>query len=299
MNPDPLEHFAADRAEVEKRLREMIAAAEGTPDRLRRAMAHSLFGGGKRLRPLLLLASRDAWARGRRGASRRTALDAGCAVEMLHTYSLIHDDLPAMDDDVLRRGRPTCHVAFDEATAILAGDALQALAFGVLAGCGRRGADLAALLADAAGPAGMVGGQQLDLDSEGTEPDAELIRRIHLGKTAMLIAAPLAAGAMLADAAEADVEQVRRAGLKLGLAFQAADDVLDVMASAADLGKTPGKDAAAGKITWISLEGLDAARARARRYGDEGTRLLRRLLPPGEPSDRLLALSRMLWDRTR
>jgi len=290
--------LAADRRLVEAALRRHLAPAAGCPPRLRQAMAHSLLGGGKRLRPLLLLWTYDA-LRTRRASPRDEALAAAAALEMIHTYSLIHDDLPAMDDDDLRRGRPTCHVAFDEATAILAGDGLQALAFEILAGIPRRGADLVRVAAAAAGPTGMVGGQQEDLDAARRDLTAALIRRIHAGKTARLIGAPLAMGALLAGRDAAAAAAADRAGRVLGLAFQAADDLLDVEGSTASLGKTAGKDADQDKATWVRLEGVDAARARTARLGRRGTRLLQGLLPPGPEGARLLALVRLLWERDR
>ena len=287
-----------ERRAVDTRLRRILRGQRGVPGRLRAAMGHSLFGGGKRLRPVLLLWTYDA-LRTRRASRRDTALDAACAIELIHTYSLIHDDLPAMDDDVLRRGRPTCHVAFDEATAILAGDGLQALAFAVLIGVPRHGAALGGQLAEAAGPAGMVGGQQEDLDAEGRDLDAALIRRIHRDKTARLISAPMAAGALLAGAAPARREAVARAGLQLGMAFQAHDDWLDEAGDTERLGKTAGKDAQAGKATWVRLLGLDAARKRTVDYGRRGARTLEDALPDNDAASRLLALTRLLWDRER
>lgn len=290
----------AERRTVEKELRRLSGRRAGVPDRLHRAMAHSLLGGGKRLRPVILLWTFDALATpGRKRArSRAEALRAACAMEMLHTYSLIHDDLPAMDDDVLRRGRPTCHVAFDEATAILAGDGLQAWAFQLLAAAGGELAGpLVELAARAVGPTGMVGGQQEDLDAEGQPPVPALVRRIHLKKTAALLEASFAAGALLAGAPTAKVAAVGRAGRELGLAFQGADDVLDVTASSARMGKSAGKDAAAGKATWVALEGMEKARTRAGRQGRKGLSLLGSSLPAGEPRDRLLALGSLMWNR--
>ena len=293
--------LAGERRAVEAGLRALLAAERGVPPRLRRAMAHSLFGGGKRLRPVLLLWAYDACREpGRRpAATRRAALAAGCALECIHTYSLIHDDLPAMDDDVLRRGRATCHVAFDEPTAILAGDALQALAFGALARLGPGVTGAAALIARAAGPAGMVGGQQDDLDAEGAAPRPELIRRIQRRKTAALLAAALGAGAQLAGASAPRVRRLLAAGDSLGQAFQQADDLLDACGSAAVAGKGVGKDAAAGKMTWVALEGPERARRRAARAGRTGLRRLRDALPPGPAAERLLALAAALWDRDR
>lgn len=290
------------RAVVEKTLAAVLKREKGIPDRLRAAMQHSLLSGGKRLRPILMLWAYDAFAAGRRKplVDRQSALEAACAVEMLHTYSLIHDDLPAMDDDVLRRGRPTCHVAFDEATAILAGDALQALAFTILARSGGpAGGSLVQILGNAVGPAGMVGGQQDDLDSEGLDVDTKLIRRIHLGKTAALLAASLEAGAHLAKAPAETCLRIYKAGLNLGLAFQGADDVLDVTATSEQMGKTVGKDQEAGKATWVRVEGLEKARTRTSRYGRLGIRELTEILPNGPYSDRLLAMGSLMWNRDR
>ncbi|MEZ4389383.1 MAG: polyprenyl synthetase family protein [Candidatus Krumholzibacteriia bacterium] len=294
-------HLAADRKLVDGALRRELRAVRGVPPRLRQAMTHSLFGGGKRLRPLLVLWTHDALARGphRGDASRALALRAGAALEMIHTYSLIHDDLPAMDDDVLRRGRPTCHVAYDEGTAILAGDGLQALAFGVLADLGPRAAQMVGLVAAASGPAGMVGGQQRDLEAEGQPATARVVERIHAEKTAAMLAVSLALGAVCRGARPARVEGLREAGHWLGLAFQGADDVLDVTASSEVLGKTAGKDDASGKATWVRVEGIERASRRACRYGERGLDLLREQLVPGPESDRLLALCATLWQRKR
>jgi geranylgeranyl pyrophosphate synthase len=290
--------LARDRRQVERRLRKLLSRERGVPARLLAAMRYSLLGGGKRLRPLLALWTHDALARGE--GTRDAALDVGAALEMIHTYSLIHDDLPAMDNDVLRRGRATCHVAFDEATAILAGDGLQALAFQVLAatpGCGDR---LVQRVAAACGPAGMVGGQQDDLDGEKTPLTPSLVRRIHMGKTARMIGASVAAGGIVASDDEIVHTELDKAGRKLGLAFQAQDDVLDVVASSDVLGKTAGKDAVADKPTWVRLEGVQRAAERARRYGREGTRQLSRCLPEGtEATQRLLSLAGRLWQRDR
>jgi geranylgeranyl diphosphate synthase type II len=288
----------ATRKEVERTLRAELRGRRAGPPRLRQAMAHSLLGGGKRLRPILALWTWEALG-GRGGVPREVALRAAAALEMVHTYSLIHDDLPAMDDDVLRRGRPTCHVAFDEGTAVLAGDGLQALAFATLAGCGPRAAELVAHLAEAAGPAGMVGGQQLDLDAEGRQITAADVRSIHRGKTAAMIAASLAVGGVCRGAGRSKVDALARAGRDLGLAFQGADDLLDVTASSDALGKTPGKDAASGKATWVRLEGLEAARRRTRRLGRRGRRALAAVLPRRAAAERLLDLADYMWQRDR
>ncbi len=294
--------LARERKVVEKALARILRSQKGIPTRLKDAMMHSLLGGGKRLRPILLLWTYDAYCGGRRkpAVSREMALVAACALEMLHTYSLIHDDLPAMDDDILRRGRPTCHVQFDEATAILAGDGLQALAFTLLARSGGSlVGELVQVLGKAVGPAGMVGGQQDDLDAEKQEVDAGLVRRIHLGKTAALLAASLEAGALLAKAPPEARQGIHRAGLNLGLAFQGADDVLDVTATSGQLGKSAGKDQAAGKATWVRVDGLAKARARTERYGRMGLKKLSGILPSGAASQRLQAACSLMWNRDR
>jgi len=294
--------LSQEKAAVDRNLRRLLAAEKGIPARLKSAMRHSLLGGGKRLRPILALWTWDALKprHGKARLSRVKVLDAACALEMLHTYSLIHDDLPAMDDDLLRRGRPTCHVAFDEATAILAGDGLQALAFCVLA---RAGGPVAGPLVDmvgrAVGPGGMVGGQQKDLEAEGSPVTAAAIRGIHRDKTARLLAVSLNCGSLLADGPPRVRAAVDKAGLDLGLAFQGADDILDVTGTAARLGKTAGKDQAAGKATWVRAEGMASARRRTIRLGKSGIRGLELALPAGPGRDRLAALATMMWNRDR
>ncbi len=288
--------LSRQQQECERELRRVLRDKRGIPGELRRAMAHSLFGGGKRLRPVLAVWCCDAL--GTDASRHALALKAGAALEMIHTYSLIHDDLPAMDDDVLRRGRPTCHVVYGEGPAILAGDALQALAFEILAGCGAGGARLVTLVADAAGPAGMVGGQQEDLAAEHLPVTGAMVRRIHQRKTAALIAASLEVGAVVAGAPATVQNRLSAAGRQLGLAFQAADDVLDVTATSEQLGKTVGKDREAEKATWVRAEGLAAAQARTRRYGRRGLALLEAALPAGPRTLRLLDLARIMWQRT-
>lgn len=253
------------------------------PRSLIEAMRYAVFGGGKRLRPALVYLGNRAF-----GGNPKDVDGAAAAVEMVHTYSLVHDDLPCMDDDDLRRGRPTLHVKYDEAIAVLAGDALHTEAFATIAAlCPPRCSPaIARALAEAAGPAGMVGGQVLDLQAEGKRPAAARVERIHLGKTAALIAGSLEMGAVGAAASASERRLLRRYGLAVGLAFQVADDILDVTGDAATLGKTPGKDAEAGKMTFPAAVGLERSRARAAVLARRAEALGRRL---GGPAAHLLA----------
>ena len=232
----------------------------GESMRVGEAIRYSLEAGGKRVRPILCLLAAESV-----GASSELALTGALALEYLHTYSLIHDDLPAMDDDDLRRGKPTCHVAFGEAHAILAGDGLQAEAFAILASDASIPADARveaiALLAEASGWRGMVGGQALDLEGEALESyGLEHLKTIHRLKTGALLRASLEMGAVLGGAGNSFREALRSAGSSLGLAFQIQDDILDATSNAATLGKRTGKDAGKGKITYPALLGLDGAR---------------------------------------
>jgi geranylgeranyl diphosphate synthase type II len=248
-------------ARVERALGDRLDARRDVPPRLMAAMRHSLEAGGKRLRPALCLVAGDAV-----GADRHTLLDAACALEMLHTFSLIHDDLPALDDDDWRRGRPSCHVAFDEATAILAGDGLLADAFGCLAHVDAAPARvLQAIreLADATGSQGMVAGQQRDIDGTGQPVTQADVEAIHAGKTAALLGASVAIGAILGGGSAAQVDALRHYGHALGMAFQAVDDVLDATGSRESLGKSPGKDAARQVPSLARVLGIDGARRRA------------------------------------
>jgi farnesyl diphosphate synthase len=233
------------------------------------------------------------------GADDRRVLRAGAAVELIHTYSLIHDDLPAMDDDDLRRGKPSCHVAFDEATAILAGDALLTLAFEVLADPathpdGAVRCDLVRALADAAGGRGMVAGQALDLAGEHTKADLAAITRMERLKTGALIAFSCEAGAIVAGAPADDRAALRAYGVDLGLAFQVVDDLLDVEGVEAAVGKKVGKDAAAGKATFVAALGVRAARAKAQELVDSATARLDRF---GASADLFRAVARFVLDR--
>jgi geranylgeranyl diphosphate synthase, type II len=271
------------RLTVEAALQRFLPADRPAPAIVVDAMRYSLFAGGKRLRPVLALAAAEAVAMRHlsdRDEAGRLALPAACALELIHTYSLVHDDLPAMDNDTLRRGRPTAHVVYGEGMAILAGDGLLTEAFALLAREPRDATSIGAdelrrrklrtlvVIADAAGAAGMVGGQALDLHAvePGTPPlDARALNEMHARKTGALIVASAVAGAVMAGADEAETIAVDRFAAQVGLAFQIVDDILDVEGASADLGKTAGKDAAAGKPTYAALYGLDQSRAIAAR----------------------------------
>ena len=280
------EYIDARRRDVDAALPTFLPPVPDCPAVLAEAMAYSLLGGGKRLRPVLCLAACDAV-----GGDRTFAMPTACAIEMIHTYSLIHDDLPAMDNDVLRRGRPTLHVVAGEGQAILAGDGLLTLAFNLIAGdrAGSRSVwqtrhawskqcermantlDVIRLISDAAGAIGMVGGQAIDLACVTPNPqrqlapplDADGLRRMHGKKTGALIRASATAGAILGGGTPPLVSAIDAAAGEFGLAFQIVDDILDVEGASADLGKTAGKDAAAGKPTYPALFGLDTSRRMA------------------------------------
>ena len=259
------EWMAATQARVETALARHLPGPDSIPARLHDAMRYATLGGGKRVRPLLAFAAGELT-----GATPNTLDTVACAVEMIHAYSLVHDDLPCMDDDVLRRGRPTCHVEFDEPTALLVGDSLQTLAFELLAsqplGEPGRQLEMITLLAHASGSRGMAGGQAIDLGSVGqalNQPELELM---HAMKTGALIRASVLLGALAGNALSAEERQnLDRFAKRAGLLFQVVDDILDCTASTATLGKTAGKDEAAEKPTYVSLLGLDAART----YADE------------------------------
>jgi len=289
-----------DREAVERALPSVLPAADDWPRRLHRAMRYAVLGGGKRVRPVL---ARRAHAAA--GGDPDRVTEAVCGLELIHTYSLVHDDLPALDDDVLRRGRRTVHVEFDEATAILVGDALLTEGLAVLArhppgdGWASRRAAAVELVATAISSRGMVGGQMDDLEATGqvvgeeADPEARL-DRIHRHKTGCLLAASVELGAVLAGLGGDDRLGFARFGEALGLAFQVADDVLDATASAEELGKSPGKDAAAGKLTYVTLYGLEAARRRLAELEDETVALAAALEGPGGP---LGALARFVAER--
>lgn len=273
------EYLKKIREYVDGKLDEVIPPETKTPESLHKAMRYSLFAGGKRLRPALVLAASEAV-----GGTMDEAAPVACAVEMIHTYSLIHDDLPAMDDDDLRRGRPTCHKVFGDAMAILAGDALLTLAVEHLTTC-KRGESVPAIIrvvTGGVGCQGMVGGQVLDLEGEGKPATLESVKAIHSWKTASLLAACCEAGALAGGASTKQAELMACFGMKIGLAFQILDDILDETSSSETLGKTPGKDAKAGKATYPAVVGLDAARAEAQQLVESAEADLQTLGPAGK-----------------
>jgi geranylgeranyl diphosphate synthase type II len=282
---------------VEAALDRALPAEDAWPATIHRAVRYSLFAGGKRIRPVLVLAAGEAV-----GAPRAELLPLACAAEMIHTYSLIHDDLPAMDDDDLRRGKPTSHKVFGEAIAILAGDALLTRAFHLLAtvpsgvddALARRRLAATEVLAEACGTGGLIGGQVMDLESEGRAIDAPSLERLHRAKTGALLAACVRGGAILGGARTSELQALSRYAAAIGLAFQVVDDVLDATEDAASLGKTAGKDAAAHKATYVSVHGIE----RAREMADGLLRdALAAVAPLGERGVLLQALARLVVER--
>lgn len=270
--------------QVNSALEQLLPARSGHPERLFEAMRYSLFAGGKRIRPILLLGACEAV-----GGDVRAAMPFACAVELIHTYSLIHDDLPAMDDDAMRRGRPTCHRVFGEAMAILAGDALLTEAFRVMAAAAgngisaRRGLRAMREIAEGAGMHGMVAGQAADLEAEGRTPDLPTVEFIHVRKTGALILASVRAGAILGGARAGELRRLTRYGEFLGLVFQVADDILDAEGSLARTGKMPGGDARRKKATYPAVLGLRGAKERARDLVNEALLALEGLPKKAEP----------------
>lgn len=295
LNEEQARSFLSEcRALVDERLDKLIPAEDAEPTSVHSAIRWSLFAGGKRLRPALVLATGRTF-----GAQDALLVDAACALEMIHTYSLIHDDLPAMDDDDLRRGRPTCHIRFGEATAILAGDVLQTLAFQIIAEDESLAASVRvrviAEVARAAGtPEGMIAGQAYDLAAESHAVTGDELERIHRHKTGALIVASVRCGALIAEANARELEAVTRYAAALGLLFQITDDLLDVTATAADLGKTPGKDARSRKATYVAVYGLDAARERAQAVYAEACAALDEL---EKPAPTLLSIADFILKR--
>jgi geranylgeranyl diphosphate synthase type II len=280
---------------VNKTLRELLDNQVGIDSGLKKALRYTLDAPGKRVRAVLVLWSCELVG----GAVNRNAEIAAAAVEMVHTYSLIHDDLPAMDDDDVRRGLPTCHKAFDEATAILAGDALLTLSFEVLAReIDRPGVavKLIGQLAQAAGSLGMIGGQIADMKAEKTRGSEKLLRKIHTNKTAKMFRCAAAMGALCGGAKRSEFERLSEYGLKIGLGFQIADDILDISATSEHLGKTVGKDVRVGKITYPSIVGLEKSKEQAKKLADEAVAVLE---PFGKKADILRQLAKALLERTR
>jgi geranylgeranyl diphosphate synthase type II len=282
---------------VEQALQDALPAESAWPETIHRAVRYSQFAGGKRIRPLLVLAAGEAV-----GGAPGDLLPLACAVEMIHTYSLIHDDLPAMDNDDLRRGKPTSHKVFGEAIAILAGDALLTRAFHLLAELPRgadtvtvrRRLDALAILGEACGTTGLIGGQVQDLESEGQAVLPDELERLHRAKTGALLSACVRGGAVLGGASETQLLALTRYASAIGLAFQVVDDLLDATEGAAQLGKTAGKDAAAQKATYVSLHGLEGAQRMAAGLLEEA---LASIAPLGAKGDALQGLARVIVER--
>jgi geranylgeranyl diphosphate synthase type II len=286
-------YLAERRTDVEAALERFLPDASTRPRSLHEAMRYSVFGGGKRLRPILALASYEL-----AGGEGDAALAPACATELIHTYSLIHDDLPAMDDDDTRRGRPSCHRAFDEATAVLAGDALLTLAFEIVASEERlapeRRLSIVSELAAANGAAGMVGGQVADMEGEGAAATPKAVEFIHLRKTARPLRAAILVGALAAGASSDDVAALATFGEKMGVAFQIADDLLDVTGTEEEMGKAVGKDVDRGKLTYPSAVGASAAGTKAAELTDEAIAALGRF---GDRAWALREIARFVVER--
>jgi geranylgeranyl diphosphate synthase type II len=314
----------AGAALTDAALEHLLPSPDTLPHSIHRAMRHSVFAGGKRLRPVLCIEAARMSAAVRMSASEghgfaeieKGAAELGAALEMLHTYSLIHDDLPALDNDVLRRGKPTCHVEFGEATAILAGDALQTLAFQTIANLPCPAASTVSILREVSAavgtgvgrvgdldtglPPGMIGGQVMDLEGEGHKPTAAMVEAIHRAKTGALITVSIVAGGLYGAAGEAGassdtIARLRSFGEKAGLAFQIVDDVLDMTQDSAQLGKTAGKDTASDKATWPAVYGIEQSTADAK---DLIADAFAELKPFGAAADSLKAVAQYLVERT-
>jgi geranylgeranyl diphosphate synthase type II len=293
--PVDVQSLIQEGAELTDRaLEALIPSADTIPASIHGAMRHSTFAGGKRLRPVLAMQAGVTIA----GSLPKGIENLGAALEMLHTYSLIHDDLPALDNDDLRRGKPTCHVVFGEAIAILAGDALQTRAFEVLANLEvppAAAVHIMRLIANAVGTVdGMIGGQVLDIESEGRKPTPELVEAIHRAKTGALIRVSVVSGGVYAGATPDDVVRLDYFGRKAGLAFQIVDDVLDMTVDSAQLGKTAGKDQATEKATWPAVHGIEQSRRDAAQLIEEA---FAALAPYGSRADGLKSVARYLVDR--
>lgn len=289
------QYASAIRVSVDEELDRRLPLETVAPHKVHSAMRWSVFAGGKRFRPLLLFATGQAF-----GAAEELLLPTACALELIHTYSLIHDDLPSMDDDDLRRGKPTCHVRFGEATAILAGDTLQTLAFQTIAEETQLAPEirirLITLLARASGtPGGMVAGQAEDLEAESREVSGEELERIHRLKTGALIIAAARAGAIIAGASKPELNAITAYAAQLGLLFQITDDLLDVTATVETLGKTPGKDARSEKATYPALYGIEKAQERAIQAHVSACAALDQI---NRPTEKLRAIADFILERT-
>jgi len=282
--------FEEDRLAVDAALERLLPAESTPPNSIHSAMRYSVFAGGKRMRPMLCLEAARIFA-----SDVTPALHPACAIEFIHTYSLIHDDLPALDNDDLRRGKPTCHKKFGEAIAILAGDGLLTLAFETLGAtpvdAERRTAILTEVATAAGTVNGMVGGQVADLEAEGKRVDGKMLEYIHRSKTAALIRASVTAGALCAGASYEDVARLRRFGETIGWAFQVTDDILDVEESSAALGKTAGKDAQQQKATYPAVYGLPRSHEIAKELA---TKAIAELAPYAERGARLREIAEYL-----
>ncbi len=291
-----LERYLAEKAGIVNRgLKDLLPKEDEYPQSLHRAMHYSLFAGGKRLRPILVLAACETV-----GGKTDTALNAACAFECIHTYSLIHDDLPAIDNDDLRRGRPTCHKAWGEATAILAGDALLTSAFEIIAKTPTENTKALVRatfeLARAAGSVGMIGGQTVDIESEGKEIPFPVLEYIHIHKTGELILASIRCGAILGGADDGQLDALTKYGKATGLAFQIADDILDVEGSTEEMGKAAGMDEQKGKATYPSLIGMDESKKRAAELAEKAVWSLSDF---GQEADPLRAIARFIVSRRK
>jgi geranylgeranyl diphosphate synthase type II len=285
--------FAEDQAIIEEALENHLPPETTAPATIHRAMRYSVFAGGKRIRPILCLETARLFSK-----SISAAVTAGCAIEFIHTYSLIHDDLPPLDNDDFRRGKPTCHKEFGEAMAILAGDGLLTLAFETLARAdvdpARRLRIITEIAASAGTVRGMVGGQVADLEAEGRPADAAMLEYIHRSKTAALIRAATVSGAIAGGASDADVERMRRFGEALGWEFQVVDDILDVQETSSALGKTAGKDEAQQKATYPALFGIEKSKAFAEELAE---RAEGELAEYGQRASRLREMANFLVSR--
>jgi geranylgeranyl diphosphate synthase type II len=292
---DIKQYFAESRALVDQYLEKLLPGEKDAPATIHKAMRHSIFAGGKRIRPILTLASGESLS-----GNRNILLHLGAGIEMMHTYSLIHDDLPALDNDDLRRGVPTCHKVYGEAIAILAGDALMTRCYQVLADLPEvsdsvRVAIIRELSYATGTVRGMIGGQVVDLESEGKPIDAEVLEYIHHSKTGALLSACVRCGALAAGAGADELSTMTQFGNKIGLVFQIVDDILDVTSNSETLGKTAGKDEKVKKATYPALYGIDASRHKAKELIDSA---LEDIAKFGDNAERLRSLAQFIISRT-